>query len=59
MDDPKKWCEIDQDRRVYVGQSTDRGEVVDVYADEYNPQCRHYVGTGLYVRDGHRPKRAT
>jgi hypothetical protein len=57
--DPKKWCEACKDRRAFVGQSTHRGEVVDLYADEYDPSCQYIAGTGLYVRDGHRPAKVT
>lgn len=53
----EQWCSVHEDRRVYVGETTSRGEVVKVYADEWTPNCQWSVGTGLFVKDGHEPSR--
>jgi hypothetical protein len=59
MRDARTYCEEHGDKRVFSHQSTDRGEIVNVYADDWTPNCRIYVGTGKYVRDGHRPERTS
>lgn len=55
MDD-HTWCPIHQDHRLFTGQTTSGGEVLNVYADEWTPNCQYFLPTGLFVRDGHRPK---